>query len=182
MWYHPPGHHAKKTGILAGIWTEKYVLVPFLFSDPYLQLFPLCNGHHKLANRCARITDEDIYSYCSSCSLHYFHSKAALFNAGCKRKWSRVDQNNILPNAQGCPGGGEVMVDSVNFNTVVRNRTGSANPYCSLETSNRWYFLYSKYVAYSIIWYDLIPAITISITKLILQIAISAERSLSASG
>ena len=78
-------------------------LVPFLFSDPYLQLFPLCNGHHKLANRCARITDEDIYSYCSSCSLHYFHSKAALFNAGTFKVHAAKGSDQELINPTYCP-------------------------------------------------------------------------------
>ena len=79
-------------------------LVPFLFSDPYLQLFPHCNGHHKLANRCARITDEDIYSYCSSCSLHYFHSKAALFNAGTFKVHAAKGSDEELINPTYCPG------------------------------------------------------------------------------
>ena len=46
----------------------------------------------------------------------------------------------LIVNWQGCGGGGEV-VDSVSFNTVVRHRAGAdlATPYCSLETSNRWF-------------------------------------------
>ena len=72
---------------------------PFLILDPYLQLFPLCNGHHKLGNRCARITDQDMCSYISDVPFMFILSefpKTVQFLAKCqdaesfkrKLKWS----------------------------------------------------------------------------------------------